>query len=198
MFGSSTSTGFGSTSFGSTTATTATANYNPMKDYEVTSPPDDSVSSLAFSPSGLTSTFLVAGSWDNNVSLKAKSDPDLLLILAIQNSYGIVNVVICCYNPPYLCQVNFTHAPKVFVESSTVSYTWPCILVGNICQINYNSIKLSHFCFQVRCWEVQQNGTTVPKAQQTHTGPVLDVCWNDVRVFTTPNYTQIFPEMIFA
>lgn len=33
---------------------------------------------------------------------------------------------------------------------------------------------------QVRCWEVQDNGQTVPKAQQMHTGPVLDVCWSDV------------------
>ena len=35
--------------------------------------------------------------------------------------------------------------------------------------------------WQVRCWEVQDNGQTVPKAQQMHTGPVLDVCWSDVR-----------------
>jgi len=33
---------------------------------------------------------------------------------------------------------------------------------------------------QVRCWEVQQSGTVIPKAQQTHTGPVLDVSWSDV------------------
>lgn len=33
---------------------------------------------------------------------------------------------------------------------------------------------------QVRCWEVQDNGQTVPKAQQMHTGPVLDTCWSDV------------------
>jgi len=33
---------------------------------------------------------------------------------------------------------------------------------------------------QVRCWEVQQNGTVIPKAQQTHAGPVLDVAWSDV------------------
>lgn len=33
---------------------------------------------------------------------------------------------------------------------------------------------------QVRCWEVQQTGQTIPKAQQTHQGSVLDVCWSDV------------------
>ncbi|EPY79998.1 mRNA export factor [Camelus ferus] len=32
----------------------------------------------------------------------------------------------------------------------------------------------------VRCWEVQDSGQTIPKAQQMHTGPVLDVCWSDI------------------
>ncbi|KAK2194151.1 hypothetical protein NP493_2g14009 [Ridgeia piscesae] len=38
----------------------------------------------------------------------------------------------------------------------------------------------------VRCWEVQQDGQTIPKAQQTHTGPVMDVAWSDdgTKVFT--------------
>lgn len=65
IFGGS-NTSFGTTSnFGNLTTQT---NYNPMKDIEVVSPPDDSVSSLAFSPSILPTTFLIAGSWDNNVS----------------------------------------------------------------------------------------------------------------------------------
>lgn len=90
----------GSTVFGNTAAfgNTATATtHNPMKDCEVTSPPDDSISSMAFGPACLPQNFLIAGSWDNNV----------------------------------------------------------------------------------RCWEVQQNGQTIPKAQQTHQGPVLDVAWSD-------------------
>lgn len=33
---------------------------------------------------------------------------------------------------------------------------------------------------QVRCWEVTQQGQTIPKAQQTHTGPVLDCDWSEV------------------
>lgn len=53
-----------SSSFGAT-VTPSTA--NPMKDFEVSSPPDDSISSLAFSPSTLPQNFLIAGSWDNNV-----------------------------------------------------------------------------------------------------------------------------------
>jgi len=67
MFGTST---FGGTSlFGGSSATPA--NHNPMKDIEVPSPPDDSVSVLAFSPGTLPSMFLAAGSWDNNVSLSS-------------------------------------------------------------------------------------------------------------------------------
>ncbi|XP_064626750.1 mRNA export factor-like [Lineus longissimus] len=105
MFGTSTFGGATSTGFGATATNAAlTTNYNPMKDFEVVSPPDDSVSSLRFSPGTLPSTFLIAGSWDNNV----------------------------------------------------------------------------------RCWEVNADGSTVPKAQQTHTGPVLDCCWSDdgSKVFT--------------
>ena len=64
MFGASTFSSGGGTLFGSTAATT---NYNPMKDIEVPSPPDDSVSALAFSPGTLQTTFLTAASWDNNV-----------------------------------------------------------------------------------------------------------------------------------
>jgi mRNA export factor len=45
-------------------AAAATANHNPNKDVELTSPPDDSVSSLSFSP---TANHLVATSWDNKV-----------------------------------------------------------------------------------------------------------------------------------
>ena len=40
---------------------------------------------------------------------------------------------------------------------------------------------LSHnVLFQVRCWEVEQTGKTIPKSMQTMQGPVLDVCWSDV------------------
>ena len=60
---------FGNNSvFGANAQQQHQANHNPMKDIEVTSPPDDSVSSMAFSPGILPTTFLIAGSWDNNVS----------------------------------------------------------------------------------------------------------------------------------
>ncbi|XP_061113718.1 uncharacterized protein LOC133138737 isoform X1 [Conger conger] len=101
LFGASSGFGAGGSSvFGSAT----TDSHNPMKDVEVTSPPDDSISCLAFSPPAMPGNFLIGGSWANDV----------------------------------------------------------------------------------RCWEVQDNGQTVPKAQQMHTGPVLDVCWSDdgSKVFT--------------
>ncbi len=75
--------------------------HNPMKDWEVMSPPDDSISSLALSPPTLQQNYLIAGSWDN----------------------------------------------------------------------------------QIRCWEItgnQNSWQSIPKAQQTHTGPVLDVAWSEV------------------
>lgn len=34
--------------------------------------------------------------------------------------------------------------------------------------------------FQVRCWEVEASGKTVPKAVQGMDGPILDVAWHDV------------------
>ncbi|XP_026281590.1 protein Rae1 [Frankliniella occidentalis] len=52
------------TSFGATRTQAAT---NVVKDFEVVSPPEDSISSLEFSPAALQQNFLVAGSWDNYV-----------------------------------------------------------------------------------------------------------------------------------
>ena len=39
----------------------------PNKDFEVTQPPDDTVSAMAFSPPSMQQNFLIAGSWDNSV-----------------------------------------------------------------------------------------------------------------------------------
>ncbi|KAH8030089.1 hypothetical protein HPB51_006521 [Rhipicephalus microplus] len=65
MFGSAgTSVNFGG-GVGMFSGTAATGTHNPMKDFEVVSPPEDSISSMAFSPASLPQNFLVAGSWDN-------------------------------------------------------------------------------------------------------------------------------------
>lgn len=42
---------------------------NPMKDIEVTAPPDYTVSAMEFSPMALQQNFLLAGSWDSSVRL---------------------------------------------------------------------------------------------------------------------------------
>lgn len=55
------------TTFGAQPAQAA-APVNPNKDYEVASPPDDTVSALKFSPATMAQNFLVAGSWDSSVS----------------------------------------------------------------------------------------------------------------------------------
>ncbi|CAG0914771.1 unnamed protein product [Notodromas monacha] len=71
---------------------------------EVSSPPDDTISSMEFSPSSVPTTFLAAGCWDSNV----------------------------------------------------------------------------------RLWEVQKSGVTVPKDMKNSGAPILDVCWSDdgTKVFT--------------
>jgi len=104
LFGGSST--FGSP-FGQNNAVQPTTTFNNQtqkRDMEVTSPPDDSVSAMAFSPACVPTTLLIASSWDSNV----------------------------------------------------------------------------------RCWEVKEDGSTVPKAQQTHQGPILDVAWSDdgTKVFT--------------
>lgn len=63
MFGASTLGG------GTPFSNTNTATVNPMKDFEVASPPEDTVSALEFSPATLQQNFLIAGSWDSSVSL---------------------------------------------------------------------------------------------------------------------------------
>lgn len=58
--------GLGTSTFSSSTTS---ATVNPMKDFEVISPPEDSISALGFSPASIPSNLLVAGSWDNCVSV---------------------------------------------------------------------------------------------------------------------------------
>lgn len=107
MFNQSTLNTFGNT------PTPSTA--NPMKDFEVVQLPEDSISSLAFSPSTLPQNFLVAGSWDNNV----------------------------------------------------------------------------------RCWEIEQNGTSIPKSMQSCGGPVLDVAWSDDGTKVGSIYLLSYPITFF-
>lgn len=61
---------FGTSTLGTPTAFGApaqTATVNPMKDFEVASPPEDAVSAMEFSPASLQQNFLIAGSWDSSV-----------------------------------------------------------------------------------------------------------------------------------
>jgi len=71
MFGGGTTTFGQTTAFGSaqtpTLGMTTTTTTGTQRDFEVASPPDDSISCLSFSPATIPSIFLIAGSWDNNV-----------------------------------------------------------------------------------------------------------------------------------
>ena len=62
---------FGQAKLGTTSAFAATAGTtaptNRMNDFEVVSPPEDSVSAMEFSPGTVQQTYLIAGSWDSCV-----------------------------------------------------------------------------------------------------------------------------------
>jgi hypothetical protein len=61
-------------SFGGTN-TTATPQTGP-RDFEVNSPPDDSISCMQFSPATVPQIFLIAGSWDNQVMYSTTQEMD--------------------------------------------------------------------------------------------------------------------------
>ncbi len=42
------------------------------------------------------------------------------------------------------------------------------------------SYLIKTLAIQVRCWEVEQTGKTIPKSIQNVQAPVLDVAWYDV------------------
>jgi mRNA export factor len=66
MFGSTASqqSAFGGGVFGQNALISS---HNPMKNAEVASPPEDSISCMAFSPPSQALNFLIAGSWDNQI-----------------------------------------------------------------------------------------------------------------------------------
>lgn len=63
------------------------AGVNPNKDLEVTSPPEDTVSALEFSPPSVPQTFLVAGSWDCRVRNAALAGFGLLQFIFCGKMY---------------------------------------------------------------------------------------------------------------
>mmetsp|Transcript_16791 Transcript_16791/g.23359 ORF Transcript_16791/g.23359 Transcript_16791/m.23359 type:complete len:329 (-) Transcript_16791:43-1029(-) len=77
--------------------------HNPNKDIEVPSPPNDSISSLAFSPKG---NFLVAGSWDNQVRCWEVQGPNAIIPKASYN-----------HEAPVLCATWSSDGTKVFSGS---------------------------------------------------------------------------------
>lgn len=78
---------------------------NPMKDIEVISPPDDTVSAMEFSPMALPQNFLLAGSWDSSVRLWEVEQSGKTIPKQMQTMGGAVldvcwaEVCIDCYWP---------------------------------------------------------------------------------------------------
>lgn len=60
-------------------------------------------------------------------------------------------------------------------------------------QVPKNFLIAGSWDNSVRCWEVEQNGTTILKSKKTMGGPVLDVCWNDdgTKVFVASTDKQV-------
>ncbi|KAM1204115.1 hypothetical protein ACFX2J_019847 [Malus domestica] len=64
-------------------------NQNPNKSFEVTHPPNDSISSLSFSPK---SNILVATSWDNQVCVILGDTPEWTkLLVCPRHPYPMTN-----------------------------------------------------------------------------------------------------------
>jgi mRNA export factor len=85
----------GASSLGVAATGTTTAGYhNPNNDKLVNQPPNDTVSSIAFSPKALApNNFLVAGSWDNEVRLwQIQSSGDTSPIGMIQHEAPVLDV----------------------------------------------------------------------------------------------------------
>jgi len=70
--------------FGTAAVATQAATHNPMKDFEVVQPPDDSIQAMKFSPPVLQSNFLVSGSWDNVVITRG----------SLMQPVAVVNVIL--------------------------------------------------------------------------------------------------------
>ena len=90
---------FGSTGTGLFGGSTTSA---AVKDFEVSSPPDDTVQTLRFSPASVPQNFLASGSWDNLVRIWEVNIPPAVQVGTTQQSGQTV--------PSYAC--NFQAAPK--------------------------------------------------------------------------------------
>uniref|UniRef100_A0A8C6LEN4 Rae1 protein homolog n=1 Tax=Nothobranchius furzeri TaxID=105023 RepID=A0A8C6LEN4_NOTFU len=132
LFGANSGFGTGGTGvFGSTTTDT----HNPMKDVEVTSPPDDSISCLAFSPPTMPGNFLIAGSWANDVNgqdVGPKQQPSH----ADRTGW----MTLCCIKGVVTNEAESSHSAHLFPpqhEGSIKSIHWikapnySCIMTGS-------------------------------------------------------------------
>lgn len=68
-------------------------------------------------------------------------------------------------------------------------------------EIETDVLNAESLILQVRCWEVEQTGKTIPKSIQNIGAPVLDVAWYDVSsyrlIFSRFKYDNHLAELEF-
>lgn len=164
MFGQ-TALGAG-TPFGGARTQTSSAN---SKAFEVVSPPEDSISSLAFSPAALQQNFLIAGSWDNNVR---NSIVSAYLNNCFENKFNFVhNWSLFCWN---VCIVKVRcweveptgkTVPKSMqtMDGPVLDVCWTDVSTINSLHLLVTSLLVS-FLIKVNCFVCFQDGTKVMMA----------------------------------
>ena len=64
------------------------------------------------------------------------------------------------------------------VQSPDDTVTCMAFSPASVTQANY--LIAGSWDNNVRCWEIQSSGNSIPKHQQTMTAPVMDVAWSNV------------------
>ena len=78
---------------------------------------------------------------------------------------------------PFSSNHNSTQAFEV-VYSPDDTVTCMAFSPASVPQANY--LIAGSWDNNVRCWEIQSSGNSIPKHQQTMTAPVMDVAWSNV------------------
>lgn len=147
---------------------------NPNKDYEIENPADDSISSLAFSPASIQANYLVSGIL--NISDVVNYFNLGILVLQWLLSNFNVNLIGTLFLHVPLCWLwegNRSGGDEWFIIFKKITYSF------TIANRYWILCLLGSWDNNVRCWEIDNTGKSIPKAQQTMQGPILDVCWHD-------------------
>lgn len=140
---------------------------NPMKDIEVASPPDDSISALKFSPAtSLPKNFLLAGSWDCSVRCWEVEDTGKTIPKAMKTMTGpVLDVgwhddgtkafIAGADKTAKVWDLGADQVMQVAAHDATVKTchwvkapNYTCLMTGNISLILFAKISLTSFNFR--------------------------------------------------